>query len=129
MKKIIAASILMSVLIACKSEKKEKEEIVIGTKEVKQDPVSLGKKLFNGKGKCIACHQINKKTVGPSVKEIVAVYKEKKGDLLGFLKEEQPPIVAPESFAVMKTNYAILKTFKDKELEALIAYMKKIGQE
>ncbi len=123
--KLIVTLLITTLLFSCQSKQEEKEEIVIGKKQTKVTPEILGKKIFNGKGKCFSCHQVSKKSIGPSIKEIAKVYKEKNGDLIRFMKEEDGPIVAPESFAVMKTNYAILKTFTDQELEALEAYMKK----
>ncbi|WP_109301817.1 c-type cytochrome [Aquimarina sp. AU474] len=111
------------VLAGCQSEKKEKEEIVIGKKKIKQTPFDIGKKIFNGKGKCYTCHKTDKKSIGPSVIEIMKVYKEQNGNLIAFLKQEAKPIVDPETYTVMKTNFAIIKTFSQDELDALSTYM------
>ncbi len=111
------------VLASCQSEKKEKEEIVIGKKKVKETPFNIGKNIFNGKGKCYTCHKIDKKSIGPGVIEIMKVYSEQKGDIIAFLKQEAKPIVDPETYTVMKTNFAIIKTFSEDELEALSVYM------
>jgi cytochrome c len=80
-----------------------------------------GKTLFMNNG-CIACHQMDKKTVGPSVKEIGAAYAGKKDDLIKFLKGEGKAIVDPAQFAVMQPNLATTKNMNDAELSALADY-------
>ena len=124
---LLLASILL--LASCQSEKKEKENtIVIGKKPVKETPFDTGKAIFNGKGKCYTCHKIDKKSIGPGVAEIMKIYKEQDGDLIAFLKQEAEPIVDPETYTVMKTNFAIIKNFSDQELEALKVYMQEISK-
>ncbi|GAA4275117.1 c-type cytochrome [Aquimarina gracilis] len=115
-------------LVSCQSEKKEKEDIKIGTKKKEISVFETGKNIFNGKGKCYTCHKIDKKSIGPGVVEIMKIYKEKNGDLIAFLKQEADPIVDPETYAVMKTNFAIIKTFSEDELKALQEYMIKVSK-
>ncbi len=112
---------------SCQPEKKEKPDIKIGTKKKETSAFDVGKKIFNGKGKCYTCHKIDKKSIGPGVEEIMKIYKEQDADLIAFLKEEAKPIVDPETYAVMKTNFAIIKTFSEEELKALEVYMTEIG--
>lgn len=111
---------------SCQSEKKEKKEITIGTKKQEISAFDLGKNIFNGKGKCYTCHKTDKKSIGPSIQEIIKVYTEQNGDLIAFLKQEAEPIVDPETYAVMKTNFAIIKTFTPEELKAVSVYMKEV---
>lgn len=118
---------LVVLAVGCQSEKKEKEQITIGTKKEKTSPYDTGKAIFNGKGKCYTCHKIDKKSIGPGVIDIMKVYKEQKGDLIAFLKQEAEPIVDPETYAVMKTNFAIIKTFSEEELNAVEVYMNKVA--
>ncbi|PKV49028.1 cytochrome c [Aquimarina sp. MAR_2010_214] len=113
--------------VSCQSEKKENSTVTIGTKEQKLSPYDLGKKVFHGKGKCYTCHKIDKKSIGPGVIEIVKVYKDQNKDLMSFLKQEADPIVNPETFAVMKTNFAIIKTFTEEELKAVEVYMTEVN--
>ncbi|MEW7289329.1 c-type cytochrome [Aquimarina sp. 2304DJ70-9] len=113
---------------SCQSEKKEKSEIKIGTKKKENSPFEVGNKIFNGKGKCYTCHKTDKKSIGPGVAEIMKIYNEQDADLIAFLKQEAKPIVDPETYAVMKTNFTIIKTFSDEELNALIVYMTEIGK-
>lgn len=112
-------------MIGCKSEKKRNQPIT----NKKVSSYDLGKSLFEGKGKCFSCHKIDKKSIGPSVLEIVKIYNEKKGDMIGFLKNEEKPIVDSSNFSIMKTNFTILETFTDKEIKALSSYMHKISAE
>ncbi|AXT61635.1 cytochrome C552 [Aquimarina sp. AD10] len=122
---VLAVLILLS--IGCQSEKKEKETIQIGTKKGESTPFEIGKKIFDGKGKCYTCHKIDKKSIGPGVTEIVKIYKEKDADLIAFLKQKADPIVDPETYVVMKTNFAIIKNFSEEELKALEIYMNEVS--
>lgn len=112
---------------SCQSEKKENSNIKIGTKKEKRSPYDLGKKIFHGKGRCYTCHKIDKKSIGPGVIEIMKAYKAQNKDLISFLKQEADPIVDPETFAVMKTNFAIIKTFSEEELKAVEVYMTEVN--
>lgn len=121
---------LMMIVIttSCQKEKKEKDQISIGTKKEKTTPFDMGKAIFNGKGKCYTCHKIDKKSIGPSVIDIMEIYEEENGDLIAFMKQEAEPIVDPNTYTVMKTNFAIIKTFTDKELKAVETYMIQVGK-
>lgn len=83
---------------------------------------SLGEELFNGKGTCHTCHKPNEKAIGPSLKEIATIYKEKGGDMVAFLKGNAEPIVDPTQYEVMKANFTITKAMTDEELKALEEY-------
>lgn len=127
MKKIV---FLLSVLlvISCKKEETKKEPLYPTTNEVESEPVivktpeQLGKEIFEGKGKCVTCHQIDKKLIGPSLQDIAKIYKEKNGSIVTFLKGEADPIVDPSQFEVMKTNFPLTKTMSDEELKGIEAY-------
>jgi len=81
-----------------------------------------GKALFLNNG-CVACHQVDKKTVGPAIKEIAAAYADKKDDLVKFLKGEGKAIVDPAQFAVMQPNLAATKKMSDAERAGLADYI------
>jgi len=83
----------------------------------------IGKELFEGKGNCVSCHQLDVKVIGPSIKDVARIYKQKKGNIVAFLKEEAEPIVDPSQYAVMKTNFAITEEMSDEELQSLEAYI------
>ncbi|MGY3795331.1 c-type cytochrome [uncultured Aquimarina sp.] len=126
---VIALLSVVCIATSCQSEKKqEKEKIVIGGKKETASPeFELGEKLFKGKGNCYSCHRMDKKSVGPSVTAIMKIYKEQNGDVVGFLRQKKDPIVDPENYAVMKTNFTRLEKFTDEELEAIALYMNEVS--
>ncbi|MDN3675468.1 c-type cytochrome [Flavobacterium branchiarum] len=87
-----------------------------------QTPVELGKTIFEGKGNCFACHQEDQKVIGPSIKEIAKIYKDKNADMVAFLKGNGDPIVDPSQFEVMKTNFPVTQAMSDEELKAIETY-------
>ena len=124
-------------LVSCGKEKKEEVKKEVETtvnkvekaaKEVTQvgDQVAMGKQLFTEKT-CVSCHQLDKKLVGPSVKEIVKIYDEKKGNIVQFLKGNSPAIVDtdPGQVAIMKANLdGFVHDLSGDQLRALAAYMR-----
>ena len=99
----------------------EKTEVAT---ETTVDPLfKKGQELFEGKGTCTACHKPDTKVIGPSIKEIVKIYKEKGASIAAFINEEGEPIVDPSQYETMKTNFAITKQMSDEELKALEEYM------
>ena len=120
--KKVAFLVCLFVLISCKKESEETFGQPNPT-EVSQTPEELGKSIFEGKGNCAACHRIDEKLVGPSVKEIAKSYKVQNGDLVSFLKDEAKPIVDPSQYEMMKTNLALTKEMSDEELKGLEAYI------
>ncbi|WP_010250849.1 c-type cytochrome [Myroides injenensis] len=114
-------------MIACskKENKGENQQELLQQQELSQtDKIALGKKLFEGKGNCKACHLLDKKVVGPSVKEIVAIYDKYGADIVTFLKGDGEPIVDPSQYIIMQANFAITKKMADIELESLVLYMR-----
>jgi cytochrome c len=124
MKKL--AIIVMAVIaFSCKKESQEpfgKTEATAESATVKS-PEVLGKEIFEGKGNCIACHQVDQKVIGPSLQEIAKIYKEKNGNVVNFLKGEGEAIVDPSQFPVMQANLEITKTFTEGELKAIESYI------
>ncbi|WP_348824945.1 c-type cytochrome [Flavobacterium aestuarii] len=122
MKKLVFLLAAITVL-SCKKESEEPfRKSTEKTTEVKS-PEVLGKEIFEGKGNCVACHQIDQKVIGPSIKEIAKIYKDKNGNMVNFLKGESDAIVDPAQFPVMQANLAITKTFSEEELKAVEAYI------
>ena len=120
------ALILFSIFafISCKKEETKKEPLYpITTEEIAQTPEELGAEIFQGKGNCVACHQMDKKAIGPSIQDIAKIYKDKGADMVVFLKGEGEPIVDPSQYEVMKANFVITKAMSDEELKALEAYV------
>lgn len=105
-------------------EVKEVNEKVVKAVEVDPEAFALGEKLFNDKT-CAACHQLDAKVIGPSVKDIATIYNEKNGDIIKFLKGENAAIVDtdPGQVAIMKANLdGFVKDLNGKELNALAVY-------
>ena len=107
-------------LISCKKEATNSSD---SKPEIVQSKGALGKEIFEGKGNCAACHQMNEKTIGPSIKTIAEIYQQKNGNLIDFLKYDAEPIVDPSQYQVMQTNFSITKAMTDNELQALEAYL------
>lgn len=108
--------------VACKNETPSKT-VVFSKAEEKQTPLTLGQEIFEGKGMCYTCHKEDQKIIGPSLQEIAKIYIAQKGNMVGFLKGNEEPIVDPSNYETMKTNFAITKNLPEEELKALEAYI------
>lgn len=117
--------LFLFVLLVFSSCKKESTESFGKPEESQTDlptPVVKGKEIVEGRGNCMACHQIATKSIGPSIQDIATAYKGQKGDLVAFLKEEKEPIVDPSQYELMKSNFALTEEMSDEELAAIEAY-------
>jgi len=114
----------LSILALISCQKEEKKESLYPETQIspEEKQLRLGQEIFDGKGMCYSCHKPDQKIIGPSIKEIASVYKEKGADIKLFLQEKSDPIVDPKQYPVMKTNLAITKTFSQEELKAVEAY-------
>jgi cytochrome c len=123
--KKIASILLLASLFSCKKGIESKKEPLYpeATSSSERLQIDLGETIFNGKGNCYACHKPDQKIIGPSLQEIVKIYKEKKGNMYDFLKNDAEPIVDPTQYELMKTNLVITKAMSDEELNALVAYI------
>jgi cytochrome c len=83
----------------------------------------LGKEIFEGKGMCATCHQADIKTVGPSIKDIAKIYKEKGASIAEFINDKGEPLVDPSQYEIMKANFVITKAMSADERKALEIYM------
>nr|WP_317632063.1 c-type cytochrome [uncultured Flavobacterium sp.] len=125
MRKKIALVVMTTILISCGKTEEKKQESLYPEKVIsaEEKQLALGKEVFNGKGMCYSCHLPEKKVIGPSIKEIAQIYRDRNGDMKAFLLEKAEPIVDPSQYATMKTNFNITKNIPEEELEAVIAYM------
>ncbi len=117
------------VLYSCNSDKKSKNNTDQAVPEraalSKDSQIFLGNRLFSEKT-CITCHDVNTKKIGPSVKEIMRVYKVKNGDIVAFLQGKANPIVdtTASQVAIMQANIdGFLKNISDEELTTIATYM------
>ncbi len=127
MKKLALLTIVI-LAFSCKKEsqessEKENQNTTVAAEEPELAPEELGKVIFESKGNCISCHKTDEKLIGPSLQDIAKIYKEKNGNIVTFLKGESEAIVDPSQFAVMQANLTLTKTFSDKELQGLEAYI------
>jgi cytochrome c len=148
MKRIVLSLLVVVILVmtSCGKTKETKdktvettEKAVEKTEEIVNDTadkvseeanpkVAKGKELFAAKT-CGSCHALDKKVIGPSLKDIAAKYEEKNGNLVQFLKGKAEAIVDtdPAQVAVMKANIeGILKDVKPDELQAIAAYIRSV---
>ena len=114
---------------SCKSEKKSNEAFDIAVPERGElsfdSQIFLGNRLFSEKT-CITCHDVNRVKKGPSVKEIMAVYNQKSGNIVEFLKGNAKPIVdtTASQVAIMQENIdGFLKKISDEELNSIATYL------
>ena len=123
--------VLISILVfnSCKTENKVNKDFKIGVPEraeLSQDSkIFLGNRLFSEKT-CITCHSVNTIKKGPSVVDIMLVYKENNADIVAFLKGHSKPIVdtTASQVAIMQDNIdGFLKEITDEELNAIATYM------
>ena len=113
------------ILNSCKTDKKT-EKGVPERPELSQDSkIFLGNRLFSEKT-CITCHAVDTKKIGPSVVDIMYVYKKNNADIVAFLKGNSKPIVdtTASQVSIMKENInGFLKDITDIELNAIATYM------
>ena len=123
MKKIIVGIACVSFVLFSFTIKKEKEAIT----PISIASIEKGKELFTSKT-CNACHQEKVKVVGPSLKDIAAKYKAKKGNIATFLQGKSKPIVDtnPGQVAIMNASLNITKPMKKEDLEAISKYIMSI---
>lgn len=126
MKKLFVIGLLSVGFVSCGNKKEDTSESLYPDREISPEEkrIADGKKLFNSnKAACYTCHQMDKKVIGPSIREIAKIYQEQNGDMVAFLRKQADPIVDPEQYNIMETNFAVLKTMSDEELKALEAYI------
>ena len=92
--------------------------------EATVDPLlAKGLELFEGKGTCATCHKADVKVVGPAIKDIAKIYKEKGASIASFINGEGKPLVDASQYEIMKANFVITKAMSTEDRKALEAYM------
>lgn len=135
LKKVILPLAFAIVLVSCGApEKKEnttveepkietvKEELVLEEAPVAEVSAEAGSELFTTSG-CVACHQLEAKTVGPALKEIAAGYAEDAAGLTAFLNGESDPIIDVAQAAVMAPQVNITKAMSESDRNSIVAYI------
>ena len=132
--RLLSFFIVVLLMCSCKTDKKIEEVLEIAVPErgelSKDSQIFLGNRLFSEKT-CITCHAVNRVKKAPSVKDIMAVYREKNGDIVAFLKGNALPIVDTTSSQVniMQENIdGFLKEISDEELNSIAVYMMHVDE-
>ena len=128
---VIAATLILAAIItSCGSAEETKTEVTETTPEetvteevTEETTTSISGEEFYAKSGCIACHQIDAKTVGPSIKDIAAAYVGNKEGLISFMNGEGEAIVDPTQAAIMQPQVEVTKAMSDEEREALADYV------
>lgn len=84
-------------------------------------PAKDGAEFFQTSG-CVACHQLDVKTVGPAIKDIAAAYADEAA-LTAFLKGETEAIVDPAQAAVMAPQVETTKNMSAEDLQVLVSHI------
>jgi len=100
------------------------EEVVEETvaEETAGGNAEAGSELFTSNG-CVACHQVDTKTVGPALKDIAAGYTDNDAGLTAFLKGEGEAIIDPAMAAVMTPQIETTKNMSDDDRNSIVAYI------
>jgi len=77
MKRIIIATILMTVFSCSKNENSGNKDVLVEEElpapKTVTDPIAEGKSLIEGSD-CLGCHKLDEKMIGPSYKEVASKY-------------------------------------------------------
>ena len=123
---VVAMAMMFSagMLSSCGSseEQKEVKETVteVPVEEVAAAP-SPGEELYKKSG-CTACHKVEGKLVGPSIKDIAVAYADE-ASLTAFLKGEAKAIVDPAQEAVMAPQLEVTKKMSAEDLKLIVDHI------
>jgi len=81
-----------------------------------------GEKIFK-RFNCGSCHYQKEEGFAPSLKSISKAYKNKKGNLLKYLKGEAKAIIDPDREDFMKPYIKQTKSLENKDLENLADFL------
>lgn len=113
-------------LTSCGSSEEHNEEAAVTEAPAEEAvaeaaPAKDGAEFFQTSG-CVACHQLEVKTVGPAIKDIAAAYADE-ASLTAFLKGEAKAIVDPAQEAVMAPQVEITKKMSAEDLQVIVDYI------
>jgi len=99
------------------------KDITVHTEATVNPLLAKGQELFEGKGTCATCHKADIKVIGPSIKNIAKIYKEKGASIASFINGKGEPLVDASQYEIMKTNFVITKAMSSEDRKALEVYM------
>ncbi|MGE0561337.1 MAG: c-type cytochrome [Flavobacteriales bacterium] len=124
---VVAMAMMFSVgmLSSCGSSEEKKEEVKEVVTETPVEEVAAtptpGEELYKTSG-CTACHKVEGKLVGPSIKDIAAAYVDE-ASLTAFLKGEAKAIVDPAQEAVMAPQLEVTKKMSAEDLKLIVDHI------
>jgi cytochrome c len=123
---VVAMAMMFSagMLSSCGSSEEKKEEVKEVVTETVVEEVaapSPGEELYKTSG-CTACHKVEGKLVGPSIKDIAAAYADE-ASLTAFLKGESKAIVDPAQEAVMAPQLEVTKKMSAEDLKLIVDHI------
>jgi len=128
---ITASVVFAATIISCGSDsaKETESHAVVVSEEVAVEEVEAvviesidGADLFASSG-CVACHQVDVKTVGPAITGIKEAYSGNADGLTSFLKGEADAIVDVAMAAVMAPQIETTKAMSVDERAAIVEYL------
>jgi cytochrome c len=121
---VLALSMLFgtTLLTSCGGSEEQKETTTATEEVVAEVPVAKEGAEFYKTSGCVACHQVDKKLVGPSILDIAAAYADE-ATLTAFLKGESKAIVDPAQEAVMAPQLEITKKMTPEDLQVIVSYI------
>lgn len=113
-------------LTSCGSSEEHNEEVAATEAPAEEAvaeaaPAKDGAEFFQTSG-CVACHQMDVKTVGPAIKDIAAAYADE-ATLTAFLKGESKAIVDPAQEAVMAPQVEVTKKMSAEDLQVIVSHI------
>ena len=114
----------IALLTSCGDSEEQKEtttETVIEEVVAEAPTAKDGAEFYKTSG-CVACHQVDKKLVGPAILDIAAAYTDE-ATLTAFLKGESKAIVDPAQEAVMAPQLEITKKMTPEDLQIIVSYI------
>jgi cytochrome c len=122
---VVAMAMMFSagMLSSCGSSEEQKEVKEVVTEAVVEEVAapSPGEELYKKSG-CTACHKVEGKLVGPSMKDIAAAYADE-ASLTAFLKGEAKAIVDPAQEAVMAPQLEVTKNMSAEDLKLIVDHI------
>ena len=94
----------------------------MATEETSAGNAEAGAELFTSNG-CVACHQLDAKTVGPSIKAIAEGYADNEAGMTAFLSGEGEAIIDPAMAAVMAPQVETTKNMSEEDRGSIVAYI------
>ena len=100
----------------------EEEVVEKAVEKTTANPTQAGADLFKASA-CVACHQEDRKIVGPSLKDIAAGYIDNTEGLIAFLAGEGEAIIDPSQAAVMAPQIEVTKAMSNEERTSIADYI------